>query len=309
MKRVVGRYFPQPSIAVVVAALAVACLLGSWAVAPRPASSARAEVDTILTLVLLATALLTYHFPIYIRLSSKVYMCGVVFFLMASLLPVPLAIAAVGLSTVAGELSVRSRTGNYPSDIVTIAGRGALIAAATSAVAHIPAAGGISGSLTFVAAAITMWVCEHLTYPLIYYPVTRESPFRIVKVLIREGGLIEASQLLVGLLGVIAASQQLWSLALLLLPTVLVYFSFKRGERTGRWHAQDHRVYRRYRRPSRSIHRRTFAACHRVRRRYPHSARQDRPRGRPHHLGGARARHRENCRPRWSPEQTRRTDR
>jgi putative nucleotidyltransferase with HDIG domain len=229
MKRVMERYVPQPLIAIVVAVLAFVCLSVSWVVTPLPANSTGAEIHTILTLVLLVTALLTYHFPIHIRLSSKVYMCGVVFFLMASLLPVPLAIAAVGLSTVAGELSVRSRTGNYPSDIVTIAGRSALIAAATSAVAHIPVFGGTAGSLTFVAAAITMWVCEHLTYPLIYYPVTREQPIRIIKVLIREGGLIEASQLLVGLLGVIAASQQLWSLALLLLPTVLVYFSFKRA--------------------------------------------------------------------------------
>jgi putative nucleotidyltransferase with HDIG domain len=193
-------------------------------------SAAAAQDDTILTLALVAAALLTYHFPIHLRLASKVYMCGVVFLLMAGLLPVPLAIAAVGLSAVAGELSVRSSTGNYPSDIVTIAGRCALIAALTSSVAHIHATAGVSQSILFVAAAATMWVFEHATYPLIYYPLTRESPWRIIVTLVKEGGLIEASQLLIALLGLIAASRELWSLALLLLPTSLVYFSFKKAK-------------------------------------------------------------------------------
>jgi putative nucleotidyltransferase with HDIG domain len=223
------RFFPQPGLAVITSVFALAVVAALWLLLPIPTRSFDAERNTLLTLALAVAALSAYHFPIHLRLSSKIYMCGVVFFIMSALLPVPLAVTAVGLTCLAGEISVRSRTGNYPTDIATIGGRAAVISAATSLVAHLPVHSVGDRPIVFVLAAVTMWVMEHITSPLLYYPLTYEHPMHIVRVMVKEGGLIEASQLLIALLGVIAAAQELWSLALLLLPSSLVYYSFKKA--------------------------------------------------------------------------------
>jgi HD-GYP domain-containing protein (c-di-GMP phosphodiesterase class II) len=57
-----------------------------------------------------------------------------------------------------------------------------------------------------------------------------ESPRQVIAELIQEGGLAEGAQYLIGVLGALAAMQQVWALALLALPTALVYLAFKRAK-------------------------------------------------------------------------------
>jgi putative nucleotidyltransferase with HDIG domain len=223
------RLVPQPAIAVGTVFVALGVLGFLWLLVSIPSRSFDAERNTLLTLALVAGGLSTYHFPIHLRLSSKVYMSGVVFFLMSALLPIPLAVTAVGLTCLAGEISVRSRTGNYPSDIATVAARSIMVAAVTTSVAHLSVHVPGARPVVFIATAAAMWAMEHVTTPLMFYPLTGEHPVHIIRVMMKEGGLIEASQLLIALLGVIAAAQELWTLALLLVPTGLVYISFKKA--------------------------------------------------------------------------------
>src|SRR5205823_9869711 len=66
-----------------------------------------------------------------------------------------------------------------------------------------------------------------LTCPLVLAPMTGEPPLRIIVAVARQAALLEGAQYLLGLLGVLAAAQQVWALALLALPTALVYLSFR----------------------------------------------------------------------------------
>jgi len=95
-------------------------------------------------------------------------------------------------------------------------------------VAHLPLQSQGGQAALYVAAAAVIFCTEFLTGPALLSPITGEGPYRVIVVTLKEGGLIEASQLLIGLLGVYAADRQVWSLALLALPTGLVYHSFKR---------------------------------------------------------------------------------
>jgi putative nucleotidyltransferase with HDIG domain len=227
---ILRRYSPQPLIAILVALLAAVFLTIAWVTTALPSAGGRLDTDTVLTLLFGATVLLTYNFPLHLRRGSKVYMSGVAYFLVACLLPLPLALSAAAIGCLGGELSARSTTGNYPSDIVTIVGRLVIIVTPTSLIAHLPVHGvGAQGVLYAVAAAV-MWIAEHVSVPLIFYPITGEKPSAIVSTMVKDGGVIEGCELLIGLLGVYAARQEVWSLLLLVLPTGLVYYSFKRAK-------------------------------------------------------------------------------
>jgi response regulator RpfG family c-di-GMP phosphodiesterase len=57
--------------------------------------------------------------------------------------------------------------------------------------------------------------------------------------MVREGGMVEAAQYLVGFMGALEAVHQLWALVLLLVPTALVYVAFKH---TKEMHTETRRI-------------------------------------------------------------------
>ena len=57
--------------------------------------------------------------------------------------------------------------------------------------------------------------------------MTGEPPLQIIVAVARQASLMEGAQYLLGLLGVLAASKQVWALAFLTLPTGLVYLSLR----------------------------------------------------------------------------------
>jgi hypothetical protein len=57
--------------------------------------------------------------------------------------------------------------------------------------------------------------------------MTGEPPLRIIVAVARQATLMEGAQYLLGLLGVLAAAQQGWGLAVLALSTALVYLSLR----------------------------------------------------------------------------------
>lgn len=231
--RLIRRIFPQPLIAGGAVAVALSALGASWLLDPLSPTSMSLTRDTVVALALTIAMLFTYHFPIHLRLSTKVYMSGVVNFLLAALLPVPLAATAAAFGALAGEVSVRGRTHNYPSDIATSVSRTVVIVAAASTVANAPLMGTHGRAFLLLAAALVTWLGEYLTVPALYYPITGEPPHVIVRETFRESAIIEACQYLIGLLGVFAAMQEIWSLVLLILPTALVYVSFKQAKEMG----------------------------------------------------------------------------
>src|SRR5947209_12845761 len=117
-KRLISQYLISGgTAAVALAAIGLAWL--GWA--------SRGEQESVLigllTVGLVVAVVLTFQFPIHVRHNTKIHMNSVPLYLMATLLPPPLAATAAGLGMLTGEISVRAERGNYISDIVTQSGR------------------------------------------------------------------------------------------------------------------------------------------------------------------------------------------
>jgi hypothetical protein len=219
----------QPTVGIITAVAGIIAMLESWVLAPPRLSSSLGET-AMLALWLMAGLSLSYQFPVHIRYTTKIQMGSVPLYLMAVLLPPPVAAAAVGLGTVVGEWGVRKQRGTYPSDMASQAGRWTVVVLLGSLVAHLQTGGLVAHGLLLTFTALLLLAGDILTTPLIVAPLTGERPRHIVVETGRGIGLPEAGQYFMGLMGAILAAQDIWAITLLLLPTALVYRVSKRAK-------------------------------------------------------------------------------
>jgi signal transduction histidine kinase len=201
-------------------------LVAVWIRAPGGISGPGTVPVALLALGLVIAIVVATRFPIHIRRKTKVHMASVPFYLLAVLVPPALAATAAGVGALLGELSVRAQRGNSAGDIASEVGRRVLVVLLGALVAHLPWEGTLH-TVPLVGAAIVMGVGDIVTCPLVLAPMTGEPPLKIIAAVARQASLMEGAQYLLGLLGVLAAAKQVWALALLTLPTGLVYLSFR----------------------------------------------------------------------------------
>jgi HD-GYP domain-containing protein (c-di-GMP phosphodiesterase class II) len=215
-------------VATLLGALVLLSAASVWSL-PNPVFSS-STWSILLTVCLMVAVVLTYAFPIYIRHNLKVCVFSIPLFLLAALLPPALAGCAALLALLGGELSVHSQRGTYPSDIATNVGRWTVIVLMGSLVAHlhIPVSDLVIRDLLLLTVAALMWVGDLLTLPLVLYPISGEHPIRLILGTVRESGLVEATQYGVAVIGVLLAMQQVWTLAMLVVPAGLVYLAFRK---------------------------------------------------------------------------------
>lgn len=208
--------------------LAAALALGiAWFYRLQPQGRNIGVAQVLLALLLLSATAASSRFPIHIRVSSKVYMGSAVLFVTAVLLPPALAATTSGLGLLIGELSVKKSTGNPPAVAISQVSRWILLILAASFVAHLRILPGAGNLVPYLSAASILWVGDMLSFALVASPFTGEAPLHAVTNMVTEGGVVEASQYLVGLMGVFETSHGLWTLSLLFLPVLLVYIAFK----------------------------------------------------------------------------------
>jgi HD-GYP domain-containing protein (c-di-GMP phosphodiesterase class II) len=82
--------------------------------------------------------------------------------------------------------------------------------------------------LALVAAALLLGLGDILTFPLVMARDCPEPPRRVIRDAAREAWAMEGIQVLLGLAAALVARAELWALAGLVVPVVLVYRSFKR---------------------------------------------------------------------------------
>ncbi len=194
-------------------------LAASW----RPLLGVPAVGTVLVTICLVGATIAAYQFPLHVRPRTKVYMSSVPFYLLAVLVPPPLAAAAAGVAAFLGELSVRKTRGNGAGIIAAEVGRrtlvvllGALAVLPVTTLAHMR-------PVALVVAAVVLGVGDVVTFPLVLVGRGSERPWRLMAGVAREAALMEGAQYLLGLLGALVAAQQLWAVVLLALPTALVY--------------------------------------------------------------------------------------
>ncbi len=216
------RVLPQPAVAIATTLLAAAALAGAWR-AGGAASYADGWSMAAFALCLSGAVVAAYRYPIHVRHQTKVLLVTVAYYLLAVLVPAPLAALTAGLG---GEVSQRGRSGAYVSDIATEAARRVVVVLLGSLAVH-AGIGVPSPSALLVGAALAMALVDAVTFALVYAPMTGDQPWRAMVVTARATMPAEAVQYGVGLLGAIAARQDWWTLILLLIPCGLVYKSFK----------------------------------------------------------------------------------
>jgi signal transduction histidine kinase len=219
----------QPLLGAATCATALVAVGVSWLVG-APVWGGNPVLLGIVAASLGAAALIAYRYPLHLVGQAKVQLATVPYFLMAALLPPPVAAVAAGCGALAGELAVRRQRGTYYSDIAGAVGRRMLIVLAGAIVALLtPTPGRLS--LALLAAAAVMEGLDIVTAPIVLAPMSHEPPRRIIRAVARDAYLVESAQYLLGLLGALAARQELWSMALLILPTTLVYLAFHAMQR------------------------------------------------------------------------------
>ena len=220
-----ARLLPQPGVAIVTMLLAVGALLAGLrspgvTLGPEP-------LGLNLEAMALAGALvLAYQYPIHIRLHLKVQVSTMIYYLIAALLPMPLAVGTTGLGTLLGEISVRQQRKLYPSDIATAVGRWMLLVLLGSIVAHLPAQGDMALILLAIC-ALLLGIGDLITLPLILASMTGERPLRMLRRLAKDTALPDGIQYLLGFLGILVSQRAGWALALCVVPAILVYRASK----------------------------------------------------------------------------------
>ncbi len=181
----------------------------------------------VLTLLLIAAIVIAYQYPLHIRHHSKVVMTTVPRYILAVLLPPPLAILAVVLGTGIGELTTCKRRGLYAGDVATELGRMMPCVLAASIVTHAVPQGVITRDASLLAAGALLWATDVLTVPLGVCPMSGERPAAVIRACLKGAGLTEVMQYVVGIFGAMLAQSDWLAVPLMALPLVLVYLAFK----------------------------------------------------------------------------------
>ena len=218
---------PQPLVGGGTVVLALVTLSASWAAERVPARGLDLSGTTLALAVLLVGAIVAaYHYPIHVRHQTKVVLVTVVNYLLAVLMPPPLAALTAGLGALGGEVSRRRASGAYPSDIASEVGRRTLMVLVGGVIAH---AGGSDApsSAGLLGTALALAVLDVLSLPLVLAPISGDPPRLVLVATARETALPEGMQYVVGIIGADAALRHLWTLGLLVVPCALVYMAFK----------------------------------------------------------------------------------
>lgn len=184
----------------------------------------------MVAILLVLAIVVSYRFPIHIRLSSKLYIGSAVLYLAAVLLPPALAATIAALGVLVGQLSIQDRTRNHVSVLITGAARWGIIELLGALVAHLPPGTGEAHILPLVSCAVVLWTGDLLTNLALYASRTRERARRLLFPMVKQGGMPEAAQYLVGLIAALEVPQHLWTLGLFVVPVALVYATFKHSQ-------------------------------------------------------------------------------
>ena len=182
--------------------------------------------DLVLAALLAAAIVHSLIYPIHVSRGFKISVHTIPLFLLATLVPPPLAATAAAVALFIGEIAQRHVKGQYISDMASTVGRTAiavLLGALTAQDFSWPF------GLPILSAAALLFAVDTLTVSLEIGAITGDRPFRVARHVLREGGAAEATLYVIGIVGAFAGRHEAWSIVLLLLPAVLLRRLLKRG--------------------------------------------------------------------------------
>jgi len=222
------RWWPQPLIGGLTAALGLLALLAVWRDALTAGMTILSARDVLVAGCLAGVTSASYQFPLHVRPKTKIYLASAPLYLLVVLVAPPLAVTVGALATLLGDLSVRRARRTRPGDTASEVGRRILVLLAGAAVVHLPSAV-LPHLLALVAAAVVLEAGDIVTAPLVLTPITGASPRGVIVTVARAAWLDEGAQYLLGVVGALAAAQALWAPLLLVGPIALVYYALERA--------------------------------------------------------------------------------
>ncbi len=213
---------PQPTVGALTAGCGVLAVAAAWLRQgwPRFGVSAWAIAAALALAIVIA-----YRFPIHVRHHTKVLLVTAAYYLMAVLLPVPLAVLAAGIGAIGGELYTRPTSGAYPSDIAAEVGRRVINVLVGAVVAHV--GGALPDTAALLCTAAVLGALDALTVPLVLAPMSGELPRQVLFITLRDTAAAEAIQYAVAIVGAVAADRYVWTLALLIAPCGVLFSALK----------------------------------------------------------------------------------
>lgn len=219
---------PQPLTGIVAMLLGGLVLVSAWR---GDGSVTRVELPTFLAWVFLIGATITAaYFRIHLRNNTKLMLITLPLYLIAVVVPPPLAALGAGAAMFGVSLVLRQSTGNLPIDIMTTIGRWIVVGWLGSVVVHLPAESDLLRLVWLITGAVVMFVGDLVGTAFEVAGISGEPPTHLIRSLLRELFLPESAQYLVGIAGAIAAGQVLLALPLLALPAAIIYLAFKRAK-------------------------------------------------------------------------------
>ncbi|OGO39779.1 MAG: hypothetical protein A2Z03_09580 [Chloroflexi bacterium RBG_16_56_8] len=207
--------------------MALLVLFWSWIAIPFvPTENDAARTLGVAVLLIVAISG-TYVYPIHVRHNTKILMGTVPLYLAVVLLPPVVAGLVGGLGVLAGQLLSRRHRRKLPSDIATAVGRLVIVSCVAALVAYLGQINSLNHLLLLPAVALVMFLGDMITSSFEIAPMSGEPVWQVMVATMREASTIEGVQYLIGMLGALAATQQVWGLVLLALPTWIVYLAFK----------------------------------------------------------------------------------
>jgi len=184
----------------------------------------------LLAAVFAAALILADGFPIHLGRGTKLSLTSIPIYLMAVLLPASLAVLAVGAGFLIAYFRARSERGYLIRDIALDAGRWMLTTYLGYQVIHfnIPWLSlHTSIIIQLAAGALTFLVADFAGFSLSNSFVLHEPFPAMLKSNLSRGLVIEVVQYSLGIIGALAAIEEIWSLPLLAIPILIAYFGFK----------------------------------------------------------------------------------
>ena len=181
--------------------------------------------------ILFAVAIiLADRYPIHLLRGTKVSLINLPIFLSAALLRAPLVMIAIGVGLLCANLLARVERGLLPRDIVSTMGQWLFTAFIGHRIIHLT----LPGFLWQASALGLLFLCalSFLLLDFIIFSLSQSfiynEPFIItLKSNVYHGISLEGIQYLIGILGALAAYQNIWSVILLIVPVSITYIAFK----------------------------------------------------------------------------------
>jgi HD-GYP domain-containing protein (c-di-GMP phosphodiesterase class II) len=167
------------------------------------------------------------RYPIHLMRGAKTSLVSIPIYLAVVLLPAHLAVAATGGGILLADLLSRSTRNLTISDILGNTGRWLGISFIGNWAAHLTLPGHIDPMILLFASACTLFLADFLSFSLSLSFIVNEPFIALLKSALKEGGIIEATQYLIGVVGAFAVLQNVLILPLLVIPAVITYTAFK----------------------------------------------------------------------------------